>query len=77
MSPSEIEAILASVAQKQTPASVARGQLEAAGWSAGEAEEAVFGALGGGDLVEIGADGSERYKFSGRRVSEVEAEMRK
>ena len=46
-----------------------------AGHSAAEAQELVFVALGGSDLVETGADGVKRYP-SGKTVDEVEQAMK-
>lgn len=44
--------------------------LHAGGLGLPYAEELVFSALGGGDLIVIGADGVARYDCSGRTVEE-------
>ena len=75
MNNTEIEALLENLVRGQTTANQVQAQLVAAGYSAGDAEQAVFSALGGGDPVEIGADAKERYKHSGKLVSEIEQEM--
>ena len=77
MTNDEIELILGRAARGELLASAAIAQLVAGDVTPGEAEQAVFLALGGGDLVEIGADGLERYTHSGKLVTEVEAEMGK
>jgi len=64
------------LAQGKISPSDALAALIAGGHSSAEAQELVFVALGGSDLIEIGADGVKRYP-SGKTVAEVEQAMKK
>jgi hypothetical protein len=75
MTDTEIEQLLDEVATTRRGARAAVARLVAAGHHPEAAEEMVFTALGGSDLVETGADGRERFFGSGRLVREVLAEM--
>jgi hypothetical protein len=77
MTNDDIETILDRTVRGDLSARAAINALVAGGLAAGDAEQAVFLALGGGDLVQIGTDGLERYTFSGRLVTEVIAAMGK
>jgi hypothetical protein len=68
--------ILECLARKKIAPRQAVEKLVSAGLGSADAGEAVFAALGGSDLVEIGEDGLKRFRPSGRFVNEVEAEMR-
>ena len=74
MNTSELDQLLRSITDGKTPAREAIRHLVAAGHDQDLATELVFIALGGGDVIEEGADGRERYP-SGRLVADVQAEM--
>lgn len=76
MTPAEIDTLLNQVADRTERPRAAMAKLIAAGWSLVEAEEAVFTALGGSDLVEIDATGREIYSPSGKLVADIESELK-
>lgn len=76
MNSAEIEIHLAALLRGEATPRATIALLVAGGTDPVDAEQFVFVALGGSDLVETGADGRERYP-SGRLVSEVLAEMAK
>jgi len=73
--PAEIDAILGRCARKEIPAFLAIGPLVECGLSVNDARQAIFAALGGSDVIQIGEDGKEHYMPSGRLVADVEKEM--
>lgn len=75
MNEQAIEALLESIATTRRGARAAIARLTAAGHDPEDAEQMIFTALGGGDLVVTGDDGRERFHHSGRLVREVLAEM--
>lgn len=77
MTDDEIAQLLEAVAAGHTGAKAAQSRLMmAAGYDAATAEEAVFTALGGSDLVETDREsGEEVYHASRRRVRDVMAAM--
>lgn len=77
MTPQELDAILERVARGELGARSAIAQLIAGGEDQVEAEQAVFIALGGGDLVDTDERGRDRYVHSGKLVREVAAAMRR
>ncbi|HLP01681.1 MAG TPA: hypothetical protein VK163_06620 [Opitutaceae bacterium] len=74
MNTAELDRLLTAVTRGDTLAREAIRQLVAAGHDQDLAAELVFIALGGGDVIETGSDGRERYA-SGRLVADVQAEM--
>ncbi len=74
MTDTEIAHLLEAVKAHQITAREAIRRLVATGHNEGLAAELVLIALGGSDVVEIGADGVARY-LSGRTVAEVQADM--
>lgn len=76
MNPAALNALLEQVAAGAVTARTAQRILvETFAWNSDEAEEAVFIALGGDDIVQTDDAGVDRYLASGRSVAEVEAEM--
>jgi hypothetical protein len=75
MNAEEIEALLEQVEANVVLPRAAVAQLAAAGFERDDAQQMVFAALGGSDLVEEGEDGRERYVPSGKLVREVKAAM--
>lgn len=74
MTDDEVRQLLNSVGKYETTARTAIRQLVSDGYDQDLASELVLIALGGGDIIEVGADGRERYE-SGRLVADVEADM--
>ena len=74
MTNTEIARLLEAVKAHQITAREAIRRLVATGHDEGLAAELVLIALGGSDIIEIGADGVARYE-SGRTVVEVQADM--
>ena len=68
--------VLDRLAQREITPRAAVRELVALGEYEGQAREAVGGVFGAGDLVEILANGRERYAHSRRLVNDVEAEIR-
>ncbi len=76
MNPEAFNALLEQVAAGAVSARTAlRILVETYAWDQTEAEEAIFIALGGDDVVVTGVDGVDRYLASGRTVAEVAAAM--
>ena len=63
------------VAVHKVTANEAIRRLVAAGHERDLATELVLIALGGGDVIAVASDGTERYEDSGRTVAEVDADM--
>ena len=74
MTNTEIARLLEDVIAYKVTAHEAIRRLVADGHERDLAAELVLIALGGGDIIEIGADGVARYE-SGRTVAEVQADM--
>ena len=74
MTNTEIARLLEAVKAHQITAREAIRRLVADGHERDLAAELFLIALGGGDIIEIGADGVARYE-SGRTVAEVQADM--
>ena len=75
MNDGEIEAELqAMLAGGRTPRATIAVLVDR-GVDAVDAQQYVFCALGGSDVVETGDDGRERFKPSGRLVREVAADL--
>lgn len=77
MSKPDINAVFERLARQEITPRQAVRDLGALGFGQALAEESVSIALGGGDVIEIGSDGRERFVDSGKLVSEVEAKMKK
>lgn len=82
MTDEEIERVIAAVCgdpaagiQPSLTASQGIALLTAGGFEPPYAEGMVFSALGGCDLIVTGADGVDRYQYSGRAVEEVARQM--
>ena len=75
MTNDQIENFLSQAAKAEITAREAIALLVAGGFAADDAEQAVFTALGGSDVIEVGADNIERYDPSRRAVTEVAAAM--
>lgn len=73
----QAELVLAAVAAGDFTAREGSSRLVAGGYSPQDAQDMVFTALGGSDLVEVGDDGRERYVPSGKLVREVNEAMRR
>jgi hypothetical protein len=71
----KIEATLSRLVRKKITPCQAVQNLIAIGVAGRDAEEQVYFAIGGSDLVEVGGDGQERCYPSGRLVSELASEM--
>ena len=74
MNPSELSRLLKAVKARNVTTNEAIRRLVADGHERDLAAELVLIALGGSDIIEIGADGVARYD-SGRTVAEVQADM--
>ena len=74
MNLTELSRLLEDVKAYKVTANEAIRRLVADGHERDLAAELVLIALGGGDIIEIGADGVARYE-SGRTVAEVDADM--
>lgn len=70
ITPAEIERVLEQLDHRTVTAREAVSRLIVGGFDADDAEEMVFVALGGSDIIE-----GDRYRPSGRHVNEVEADM--
>lgn len=74
MNLTELSRLLEDVKAYKVTANEAIRRLVADGHERDLAAELVLIALGGSDIIEIGADGIARYE-SGRTVAEVQADM--
>ena len=77
MTPDEMDGILERVARGDLGARAAMAQLIAGGEDRVEAEQAVFLALGGGDVVDTDEQGRDRFVHSGKLVREVNEAMQR
>lgn len=74
MTNDELSKLIEDALAHRITAKAAIAKLVADGYEEADAEELVFFAFGGSDLVETGPDGVDRYP-GGRTVAEVEADM--
>lgn len=75
MKDQDIEAELQKLLSGQGTARETIARLAARGVEPLDAQQFVFCALGGSDVVEVGDDGRERYQPSGKLVREIAAAL--